>query len=279
MHELGLQLLQARLGLLPLGQIADESREEALAARAHLTDRKLHRERRAVLALADDDAADADDPPLAGPQIAREIAVVILAIGRRHQPVDVGPEHLAGGIAEQALGCGAERLDETLFIDDDHRVGNGVEDRFEVCLPGERIRFAGEGTQATALQLLANPRNANADQRKDDIVKDLRGPKHRVWLEGEKHDPGAERGGKEPRTQPADAGRDQDRRDEEQVGGLDPDDRQQLPVREPGHGHGQERNAIVNQRLASRAKEPRRAGLAADHLIWRFAVASDPVLT
>ena len=66
MHQLRLQLLQARFGLLPLGQVADEAGEEAPVARAHLADRKLHRKGRAVLALADDDAADADDAPLAG---------------------------------------------------------------------------------------------------------------------------------------------------------------------------------------------------------------------
>ena len=64
--ELGLQLLQARLGLLALGQVADEAGEEAPVARAHLADGQLHGKGRAVLALADDDAADADDPPLAG---------------------------------------------------------------------------------------------------------------------------------------------------------------------------------------------------------------------
>ena len=63
--------------------------EEALVARAHLADRELHRKGRAVLALADHHAADADDPPLAGAQIAIEIAVMALAIGRRHQHLDV----------------------------------------------------------------------------------------------------------------------------------------------------------------------------------------------
>ena len=48
----------------------------------HLADRELHRKGRAVLALADHHAADADDAPLAGGQIALQIAVVRLAIGR-----------------------------------------------------------------------------------------------------------------------------------------------------------------------------------------------------
>ena len=95
MDELGLQLLQPRLGLLPFGQVADEAGEETPVAGFHLADRKLHREGRAVLALADHDAADADDPPLAGPQIALEIAVVVFAIGRGHQHLDVLADHFA----------------------------------------------------------------------------------------------------------------------------------------------------------------------------------------
>ena len=68
MDQFGLQLLQARLGLLALGQVADEAGEKALLAGSHLADRQLHRKGRAVLALADHDAADADDAPLAGAQ-------------------------------------------------------------------------------------------------------------------------------------------------------------------------------------------------------------------
>src|SRR5947209_7375918 len=75
---------KARLGLLPFRQIADEAGEETLIARAHLADRELHRERRAILALADDDAADADDTALAGEHVAAEITVMGFAIGRRH---------------------------------------------------------------------------------------------------------------------------------------------------------------------------------------------------
>ena len=64
--HLRLQLLQPGLGQLPLGQVADEAGEVALPRRAHLADRELHGKGRAVLALAHDDAPDADDPPLAG---------------------------------------------------------------------------------------------------------------------------------------------------------------------------------------------------------------------
>ena len=45
MDKLGLQLLQARFGLLPLGQIADEAGEEPPVAGLHFADGELHRKR------------------------------------------------------------------------------------------------------------------------------------------------------------------------------------------------------------------------------------------
>ena len=76
MDQFGLQFLQPRLGLLMFGQIADEAGEVARSAGLHFADRKLHRECRSVLALAGHDSADADDMPLAGGSIAREITVM-----------------------------------------------------------------------------------------------------------------------------------------------------------------------------------------------------------
>ena len=56
---------------LALGEVADEAGEVAPLAGAHLAHGQLHREGRAVLALAHHHPADADDPPLAGRQVAR----------------------------------------------------------------------------------------------------------------------------------------------------------------------------------------------------------------
>ena len=50
---------------------------------------KLHRESRAILTLANNHAADADNASLAGVYVALQIAVVAFAIGRRHQHLDV----------------------------------------------------------------------------------------------------------------------------------------------------------------------------------------------
>ena len=66
MDQFGLQFLQPGLGLLMLGQVADETGEVGLAVGLHFADRQLHRKGRAVLALAGHDPPDADDVPLAG---------------------------------------------------------------------------------------------------------------------------------------------------------------------------------------------------------------------
>ena len=138
--ELGLQLLQPGLGLLPLGQIADEAGEVALPARPHLAHGQLHGEGGAVLALADDEAADADDAPLAGAQVALHVTVMLAAVGLRHQDVDVAARHLRRGIAELAFGGGTEGLDPGVFVDHDHGVGNRVENRLQVRFPrAERL--------------------------------------------------------------------------------------------------------------------------------------------
>ena len=83
--ELGLQLLELALGRLPLGQVADEAGEEAAVAGPHLADLELHGKGRAVLALAGDDAVDADDALLAGGEVAGDVAVMLLAKGRGHE--------------------------------------------------------------------------------------------------------------------------------------------------------------------------------------------------
>ena len=88
-NELGLQFLKPRLGLLMLGQIADKAGEVGRAAGLHFADRKMHRESRAVLALAGHDPADADDMPLAGGSVARQVPVMARTVGLGHQHADV----------------------------------------------------------------------------------------------------------------------------------------------------------------------------------------------
>ena len=157
MDEFGLQFLQPRLGLLPFGQVADEAGEEALIAHVHFADGKLHGKGRAVVALADDDAADADDPPLAGAQIAVEVAVMIVAVRLRHQHLDILAHDLRRPIAEQPLRRGAERLHAAALVDDDHGLRDGVEDRLQMRRARFGIVRARRGGNARSPQHLATP--------------------------------------------------------------------------------------------------------------------------
>src|ERR1700730_5574881 len=157
--KLGLQLLQPRFGLLPLGQVADEAGEEALIARPHLSDGKLHRKSRAVPALADDQSADSDDSPFSGAQISLEIPIVILPVWRRHQELDVFSKHSRRGESEQPLGRRTERLDDSVLVDDDHRIRHGIQDRLQMGLPPESIPRARGSDRMVALQLLDAPSN------------------------------------------------------------------------------------------------------------------------
>jgi len=75
-NELRLQLLQPRLGLLVLGQVAHEAGEIDAAFRLHLADREVHRKGCRVAPLAGHDPAYSDDVPLAGRAVARDIAIM-----------------------------------------------------------------------------------------------------------------------------------------------------------------------------------------------------------
>ena len=66
MYQFALQLLQARLGLLPFRKVAHKAGEIATLGKCHLADRELHRKGGSVLALANDDAPDADDASFTG---------------------------------------------------------------------------------------------------------------------------------------------------------------------------------------------------------------------
>ena len=132
--QFGLQFLQPCLGLLLLGEIADEARKEGLSSRMHLADGEMHRKRRAVLAHAGDDAADADDAPFTRLQVAGEVAVMAAAIRLRHQLADVFSDRLGFGVAELTLGGAGEELHDAVLVDHDHRIRDRIQDRAKVPL-------------------------------------------------------------------------------------------------------------------------------------------------
>src|SRR5690606_65287 len=80
-HEFRLELLQARLGLLPLREITDESGEISLATRACFSHSQFNGKGGPILALPHDDTADANDAPLTCREVTVHVAVVLLTIG------------------------------------------------------------------------------------------------------------------------------------------------------------------------------------------------------
>src|SRR5258705_5758130 len=101
----------------------------------HLADGEMHRKRRAVLAHAGDDAADADDAPFAGLEIAGDVAVMTAAIRLRHQLADVPPDRLGFAVTELTLGGAGEELHDAMLVDYDHRIRDRIQDRAKVALP------------------------------------------------------------------------------------------------------------------------------------------------
>ena len=83
MHELLLEDAGAALNVLPLGDVVEKPGEEPPLLKLDFADREARRERGAVLAPADHDAADADNTLLAGLAVARQVGVVALPGGAR----------------------------------------------------------------------------------------------------------------------------------------------------------------------------------------------------
>ena len=114
---------------------------------ADLADREVERERRAVAPLADDLPADADDAPLPGAAVPVEVAVVLGAVGRRHEHADVAADDLGRRVAEHALRAG--------FIDTTRPAGVDGEDASTAVSRTARARCSlceqGRGRRLLAL--------------------------------------------------------------------------------------------------------------------------------
>ena len=105
--------------LFALGEVANQAGEEPLAAEVDFAHRKVNGKHRAVLALADDFAADADDSRVARGEVARHVVVMLRSIRLRHEHAHVLTNHLAGAVAEHLLGCGVHGVHDAAMLNGD----------------------------------------------------------------------------------------------------------------------------------------------------------------
>jgi hypothetical protein len=113
---------QRLLGLYPSAEIVHNAGEHTVAVQVHLAHGQRDRERGAIPAPGADFTPNADDFPLTALEIPRQIAIVLLMIGRGHEQTDVLSNHVGGGIPKEALGRRVDRLNEAALIDGDNPV-------------------------------------------------------------------------------------------------------------------------------------------------------------
>ena len=135
------------------------------------------------------------------------------------------------------------------LVDHDHRVGHGIEDRREMSRPRKSVIRAGRGLHPIALQLLSAPGHACPDQDECNGVDDFGNRKVRKVGDHEEAEHGAEAGGQQARSQPAESGSDQNRGDEEQIGRIPLHDRGQCHPDNEGDGHRERSHPVPQQIL------------------------------
>ncbi len=117
-----------------LGEVANQAGEEALAAEVDFAHGKVNGKHRAVLALADDFAADADDSRVARGEVARHVVVMLRSIRLRHENAHVLANHLAGAVAEHLLGCGVHRVHDAVMVNGDDALDGCADDGLKPLL-------------------------------------------------------------------------------------------------------------------------------------------------
>jgi hypothetical protein len=164
-HELGLELLH----FLAFGNVARQPDETTAVVHDHLGHRQLHRKTTAVGTLAKDFAIDTNDLAHPGLPISTEIAVMGVGVRRGHQHLDIAPEYLRGGVAEQPLGGQIEAFDQPLLVNGDDRIESVVEHGTRTGL--RFAQFVGhavgqfEGARARSGEGLQEGEHQHADQR------------------------------------------------------------------------------------------------------------------
>ena len=107
-------------------------------------------------------------------QIAVEIAVMALAIRRRHQGLDILAHGFAGRVAEQRFGGGAEGMHDAVSSITIMASGNGIEDRLQVRFARQKVGRRRGGVGPPSGHSFAEPRNAGRNDQKDGALEQPR---------------------------------------------------------------------------------------------------------
>ncbi len=76
-------------------------------------------------------------------------------------------------VAEEALGGARKRIDDAVIVDDDHRIGDGVENELEVRLARQKAAVALRLRAAGALQLRAEPDDPQRHDKESGIADEI----------------------------------------------------------------------------------------------------------
>ena len=141
MSQIRLQRLKLRFRLLFLGQVYNEAGKIALITDFCFPDFQLQRKGCAIFPAANDGSPDTDNPLFIGFYIALDIAVMRRSIRFGHQDFDIFTDYLFLIIAEHLFCRRAERTDQAIFINHDHGVGYGCQDRFQYGIGAIQFAF------------------------------------------------------------------------------------------------------------------------------------------
>src|SRR5262245_23466542 len=92
-------------GLLAFGYVAYHTSEHPPPGQHHLSDCKLHRKNRTVLALSRYLTSTSDHLGLTRFQVSTQVAIVFTAVRFRHQHLDIAPNDFFRAIAKDARRC------------------------------------------------------------------------------------------------------------------------------------------------------------------------------
>src|SRR5262245_6505227 len=115
--------------LLAFGYVAYHASEHPPPGYNHLTDCKLDRKNRTVLALSRDFASASNHLGLTRSQVSSQVAIVLTAVRLWHQHLDIAPNDFFRAIAKDARRSRIQVLDCSLVVDGYDRFLDRVEDR------------------------------------------------------------------------------------------------------------------------------------------------------